>query len=360
MRRVLLPLGALILVVGTVVGLWQVGRISHVVFTAGHDLGLVLMLLIDLAPSFAGIAMGTAGILGCVLAYDRLAEDGELTAMSAAGVQPGTLFLPAWLAGLALAAVVLLAGVLGEPWGSSRYGRDVAVLATRSFTRTLRAGALNPIGGVASIYVGSARVDDDGNAVWEKVLVGRDTPDGPVVLTVSRASVQPVGPGMLRLDTEEGEALLPSDRKEAVNHLAFGHAQLLVDVGGWVRSETLTLYPFQSLEFAELWHQALEEGNALDGHKLRFFMWQKLALPLGMPLLCILGAILGAQRAPTARARGYILSALSVAAYFGLVNFGRNLVIQGAIPAWLGAQVANAVMASVVTGLYRFRALRPA
>ena len=80
-----------------------------------------------------------------------------------------------------------LCGAWGEPWGASNYGRDVALLATRSFARTLKAGTFNGVGNLANVYVEKATVDEGGRAVFENVVVGRDLPSGPVVLMANPA-----------------------------------------------------------------------------------------------------------------------------------------------------------------------------
>lgn len=359
LRRVGVPLLAVILVVGVIVSLWQLGRISSLVLMGHQDMGLLLRLIADLSPSFAGIALGTAGIFGCVVAYDRLADDSELTAMSAAGVPPRRIFFPAIVSGITLGVVVLCAGVWGEPWGSTHYGRDVAVLATRSFSRSLKPGTFNAVGNVASVYVGSSTTDPEGRVTWHDVVVGRDLPEGPMVLAVKSARIEPAGVGVVSVETGSGEAILPSTHPDETQRLSFQSASLTLDVLGWVRGETLKLYDFQSLPFDVLWDQAAHprEGER-ELPKLQHFLWNKLAMPWAMPLLCVLGALVGGQRQSQARARAYIIAAFFVAAYFGLQSFGRNLVITGLIPAWFGANIPNLVGAAVLVVLWRTRGTR--
>ncbi|MEW5849534.1 MAG: LptF/LptG family permease [Myxococcota bacterium] len=355
MRRVSLPLLAIILVVSVVVSLWQLGRISDMVLLSLRDVGLLAALIADLAPGFAGLALGAAGIFGCVLAYDRLAEDGELAAMAAGGVPPWRVLRPAYLSGTVLGLVVLCAGVWGEPWGAAKYSQDVALLATRSFSRTLRPGTFNNVGGIASIYIGRARVDDRGNAIWSDMVLGRDLATGPMVLAAKEARVKPAGVGLLDLTTTNGQVMLPSADPRDVTIMRFEEATVTVDVASWVGSQTMSLYDFQSWELGRLVEQAEvgPPGHARD--KLTFHLWQKLFLPFGMPLLCLIGAMGGGQRGSQARARAYLTAALAVAAYFGLLAFGRNLALQGVIPAWLGANVGNLAAVAALTWLWRAR-----
>jgi len=360
LRRVGAPLVAVVLVVGVVVSLWQLGRISSLVLMSYQDVGLLLTLIADLAPSFAGIALGTAGIFGCLVAYDRLADDAELTAFSAAGLPPRRIFAPAVLIGCVLGMLVLAAGVWGEPWGATHYGRDVAILATRSFSRSLRAGTFNDVGGLASVYVGSATTDEVGRVTWHDVVVGRDLAEGPMVLTTRNARVEPAGVGVVALETTAGEAILPSNRVDETHRLTFEKASISINVGGWVQSETLRLYAFQSLPLDALWEQAKNPStnNLPDIKKLRHHLWQKLLQPFGIALLCILGALVGGQRQSQARSRAYIVSALCVAAYFGLQSFGRNLALQEIVPAWLGAGIPNLAAAALVLWIWRTRGSR--
>jgi hypothetical protein len=354
-RRVGAPLLAITLVMGVVVSLWQLGRVSHMVLVSLRDVGLLTAIVVDLAPGFAGIALATAGIFGCLLAYDRMAEDGELSALAAAGVPTWRVLVPATVGGLVMGAAVLGAGVWGEPWGATRYNRDVGLLATRSFSRTVQPGTFTGVGALASLYAGRIVVGPDGGARWENVVLGRDLAAGPLMMTAREASVRPAGIGLLHMQASRGEALVPSGNREVVNRLSFREASVTVDVASWVRGETMTLHGFQAWEFSRLWAASGRSGSDGDGGKLSFHLWQKLALPVTVPILCLVGAMVGGQRASQARGRAYILAALTVALCFGLLGLGRNLVIKEALPGWLGANLPNVAGVVLLAWLWRVK-----
>ncbi len=358
LKRVLGPLLAVTVVVSSVVSLWQLARVGQVVLLSWRDVALLGGLILDLAPGFSGMALGTAGVFGCVVAYDRLAEDGELTALAACAVGPWRIYGPAWAGGLCLALAVAAAGIWGEPWGASRYPRDVALLGTRSFAQTLKEGTFNQVGNLASVYVGKAMVSPTGEAVLQDVVVGRDLPNGPVVITAAHVTVRPQGPGLLALETGGGEAVLPGPRRDVVHRMRFEHAALTVDVASWLNASTMHMYDWQAWEFPRLWAETGEGRGSQDLGKLRFHLWQKLALPFGMLALSVVGGVLGGQRGPAARSRAYLACALLVAIYFGVMGFGRNLVIQGSLPAWLGANLGNGLLAVLWAWLWRTRATR--
>lgn len=355
--RVLGPLVAVSLVVGSVVSLWQLSRVSHLVLVSFSDVELLGRLIVDLWPGFAPLALGTAGLFGTMLAYDRLAEDGEMTALAASAVSPLRIFGPAFMGGVVMAMAAWAAGVWGEPWGVANYRKDVALLATRAFSRTLTPGRFKPVGYVASVYVEGAEVQANGGAAWQGVVIGRDTPQGPALISLQTATVEPAGPGLLTLASGPGQAVLPSDKPSAVNLLSFERAAVTVDVLNWVQSETMHMYDFQEWDLPRLWAAAQGGGSGEFG-KLTFHLWQKLCAPLGVLLLCLVGGILGGQRAATARGRGYLISAVAVAGYFGVMGLSRNLVIQDILPAPLGANISNLLGLAAVIWLWRTRATR--
>ena len=194
---------------------------------------------------------------------------------------------------------------------------------------------------------------EDGGAHWKEVVLGRDLGAGPLVMTAQEASVSPAGVGLLQLETRMGEALLPSASRQDVNRLTFAQARVTVDVASWVRGETMTLHGFQAWEFDRLWAASGTNAYPQDPEKLSFHLWQKLALPLTTPVLCLVGAIVGGQRAPQARGRAYIVAALTVAFCFGLLGFGRNMVVKGTLPAYLGANLPNLAGALFLAWLWR-------
>lgn len=356
--RVLGPLVAVSVVVGGLVSLWQLSRVSSLVLVSITDFALLGRLIADLWPGFATLALGTSGLFGAMLAYDRLAEDGEMTALAASAVTPWRIFAPALMGGMVMSAAAWAAGVWGEPWGASRYRQDVALLATRAFSRTLIPGRFKSVGSVASVYVEGAEVGAGGQASWRGVVVGRDTPQGPALVLLHTATVEPAGPGLLTLSSGRGQAVLPSDAASAVNLLTFETASVTADVLGWVQSETMSMYEFQQWELPRLWSARNLRKGTIEHGKLNFHLWQKLCAPWGVALLCLMGGILGGQRAAVARGRGYLVCALAVASYFGVMGLARGMVIAGSLPAPVGANAANLLGLLAVAWLWRTRATR--
>src|SRR6185312_8640057 len=95
------PLLAALLLLFQLLFALQLLRGTDLVFGAGATAADVGRIALDLAPHFVAMAMPIAFLLGTLIGLGRLAEDRELLALGASGVDPFVLLpVPLLLAGL--------------------------------------------------------------------------------------------------------------------------------------------------------------------------------------------------------------------------------------------------------------------
>ena len=78
----------------------------------------------------------------------------------------------------------------------------------------------------------------------------------------------------------------------------------------------------------------------------RSFLHRKIAGPLAILAFALLAAPIAAAR-KGGRAAGYALTLFAVVAYYAVLRFGEGLGQRGALPVWLGPQLANLCVAAL-------------
>ena len=85
-----------------------------------------------------------------------------------------------------------------------------------------------------------------------------------------------------------------------------------------------------------------------DGWRWWTFFHRRIAGPIGILAFALLAVPIAASRRG-GRAFGYGATLLSVVLYYAVLRFGEGLAQRGAVPPWLGPNLAN--LACVVAGL---------
>ncbi|MFH1808535.1 MAG: LptF/LptG family permease [Pseudomonadota bacterium] len=355
-RTIAAPFGALLLVVTLVSSIMQLSRLGEVAFGALGDLGVFLRLTLYVAPGLAGVALPIALLLACLIAYDRLADSGELFAMAAAGVSSRRLFAPAVAVGLPVGLLSLWLGLVAVPWGIDRFLDEMAGLATRAFSQALAPRAFNEVLGSTALY--ASEVDDD-QGTWRGVFLAHAPGElqRELLVLAPEVSVQPEAEArraVLRI--EQGEALIVGSTPELVERVTFEHGEGVLDLSSWAHRETAIYYDYQAHGLLRLLDDLAEEQQPRDRRKIAFFMWQKLTLPFGCLPLALLGALLGAGRSAEKRARAYVWGVLAAVLFFVGHEGARGLAADGHLDPTLAAWAVIVVTAGVTLLLWWRRA----
>jgi lipopolysaccharide export system permease protein len=353
-RTVAAPFAALLLVVTLVSSAMQLSRLGEVAFGALGDVLVFARLTLYVAPTLAGVALPIALLLACLIAYDRLADSGELFALAASGVSSRRLFAPAIAVGLPVGVLSLWLGLVAVPWGIDRFLDEMAGLATRAFSQALVPRAFNEVLGTTALYASDI---DQEQGTWRGVFLAHAPGEVQRELLVLAPEVSVRAQAEARravLRIEQGEALVLSAPRDVVERVTFAHGEGVLDLSRWAHRETAIYYDYQAHDLGQLLDDLGEEQRPRDRRKIAFFMWQKLTLPFGCLPLALLGALLGAGRSAEGRARAYVWGVLAAVLFFVGHEGARGLAADGFLdPA--GAAWAVVLGTSVVTLLLWWR-----
>jgi lipopolysaccharide export LptBFGC system permease protein LptF len=95
----------------------------------------------------------------------------------------------------------------------------------------------------------------------------------------------------------------------------------------------------------------------VDRRYWQTFFWRRIAVPLGILAMGLLAVPIAAMRRG-GRAFGYGVTLLAVVGYYTLLRIGEGLGHDGMLPPWLGANLANLVVAALAAGMLALLARR--
>ncbi len=346
-REILLPMAAGLLFLTQLLLATQLLSQATVLFGAGVELADIARVIFFLLPSFVGFVLPVAFLLGVVLGVSRLAGDREVVAMGAAGISPLHLLrVPLALSVLVGALGIWLALFL-EPAGMRAARSLMNDIVRKNVSSEIRPGTFYEQIPGFTLY---AEKVDQGE--WTNVLIqDRSNPAAPVLSLSRSGQLEPVGEGQdMRLGLGDGELHREEAQSEGYAVAEYGRAELVLGLGRGLASRADALSRnAREATLAETRAQIAEayaQGNAEKAWYIEGNLHRKIAAALVVISFALLGVPLGAS-ARAGRAFGAGATLLIMVAHYVLLRAGQVVAQKGTVPAWLGLELGNAVVAAV-------------
>jgi lipopolysaccharide export system permease protein len=350
-REILLPFGAGLVFLTQLLVATQLLAQAEVIFGSGvsaWDIGAVVLAL---TPHFLGYVLPVAFLLGAVLGVGRLAEDREIVALGAAGISPATLVRTPVILGVVVSVAALGLSLWVEPAGLRSARLRLNDVIRRNLTNDVRGGVFFEDVPNLTVYVESAQ-----HGHWTNVLISdRSDPSAPLLALARGGRLEPAGAGdALRLTLDEGEVHreeTASGGSSEVQYVRgqFDRGEVVIGAGKSVSERNRLGGSRFELTPHEIRERAVERelvGDRLEARKWRSFLHRKIAGPIAIIAFGLLAAPIAAARRG-GRAAGYVLTILAVVSYYAVLRFGEQLGQNGALPVWLGPQIANLLVATL-------------
>jgi lipopolysaccharide export system permease protein len=321
---------------------------------AGVGLGGIGRLLVAIIPSYLSYAIPTALVFGVLLTFGRMAQDGEMVALRAAGIGLAGLLPPVLALGLLGSGIA--AYVLAEQEPRSQHALRSLVRELGKAVRFVEPGQFQPIG--RSVLYVHAR---GGEACpLEGVLIGNfESSERPYYITSQCAWVGGDAEGQLDFQLSEGSIHFAEGARERYRHIRFAQMQLSVDISGLVArrrarhfttAELLALRP--RLERGE---PMRELGSSDARRAVDLELQRRAAFPLASLLLSLAAVPLGIRPLRSGRSAGALTAVAVMAVYWLLFSIGELAAQEGYVPTAAGMWTPNLVVLAL--GLRQLRRL---
>ena len=344
-REILLPFAAALLFLTQLLLASQLLAQANVLFGGGVSPWDVARILADLVPHLLEYVLPVAFLLGAVLGVGRLAEDREVVALSSLGVSPVRLVRVPLLLGGAVSLLALFLALVVAPAGLRDARQRVDDVIRKNLQGEIRSGVFYE--DIPGITLHAAQAGKEG--FRDLLIADRTNPSAPALVFARAGRIETTGAGGLRLVLKDGEVHReePGARDYVVARFARATADLglgaTLDARNQLSGSAFELRPAEIL-------RAAGEGSVEQKRYWQTFLWRRIAVPLGILALGLLAVPIAALRRG-GRAFGYGVTLFAVVGYYTLLRIGEGLGHNGTLPTWLGANLANLVVAAAAAGL---------
>lgn len=311
-------------------------RLLDLVATKNTPFDVVGRLMLNLVPHYLSLALSTAFFIAVLMAIIRLREDSELDALYAGGVSLYRIARPIF--GLACLFCLLGALIIAFLQPQARYGyRNLMHFAGYgSWYNVLESGAF--LTGIDDMTMTVGSISKDGRKLTDVFFHERSKNGELNTLTAEHGS----------FDINEGEKLTLTLENATQLVDREGREPLVVRVKEFSREiETLFVPPpfrprgedERELTLIELWQWDGPPPKRSTVDEMAAELHSRIVRIVSILFLPLLALALGATSPKRRQGINLALGLFLLVAYNEVLQFGKRLIKDGEIPAWLGQEV---------------------
>ncbi|WP_171012576.1 MULTISPECIES: LPS export ABC transporter permease LptF [unclassified Sphingomonas] len=350
-RLIAVPLISTLLISAMLLVLDRMLRLFEFVATEGGPVSVVWRMLANLLPEYLGLGIPIGLMLGCLLAFRRLATSSELDVLRAVGMSYTRLLKVPFMYAMALAALNLAIVGFIQPWSRYNYEQLRFELRSGALGASIKVGEFTSFGAKMTMRIEDSK--DEGRRL-SGIFVQMMTKDGtPVAVTAQSGQfLRSDDPDVIIFRLQNG-TLVHQDRNSPVPRvLTFTTHNLPIPLpkyeqfrnrGGKNIERTLP-------ELAVIGRspQASDEDREASRSAFHF----RLAEVASMFLLPFLAVALGVPPKRSTSALGVFLSIVMIVTYHKVNEYGQSIGELGRVDPLIALWGPFMLFAALVIWMY--------
>ncbi|HEU0141171.1 MAG TPA: LptF/LptG family permease [Bryobacteraceae bacterium] len=331
--------------------LQRVGRLFELLVRSSMPIDTIGLLFILVLPFVLTFTIPVGVLVGTLIGLSRMASDGEITAMRAAGVPGRRVFWPV----MAFAALATAAAAATSLWltplSIQETYRVLNKLVAEQMTAEIRPRVFEETLTNTILYVGD--VEPGPVTRWKKVFMADLTPAGERISRTEEASDDP------RI-TVAAEAIAVADVERSRIQVSMLNGRTY-EVGkdpaqyfntGFPKGDQVLVAEPPEIRTAKAYSEMptfplmAEAEKSVDA---RIELHQRFALPLGCILLALVGLPLGVSTRKAGKSTAIVMTVLLAFTYYMALISLIGVARQGTLPAGIAVWMPNIVFA--ITGI---------
>jgi len=348
----LIPFFVSLLVLTLVLFLGKTMRYTKLLFITGSGLADFSKLLLYLIPYLFAFTIPMATLIAILLAFARLANDNELTAMKAAGISfyqtiPPVAVLAgfAWLLTLALSNFVL-------PHANSAFKRTVLDMARSRGQLILKERIFNDQFAGLVFFINS--ISPDGKHLRKVFISDSRSPETKSSIVAEEGFVvhSPDG-NRMTLRLLRGQIFRVAAEMNSLQTIRFQNYDFNLDLDSLALGDNEFRKAERDLGFTEL-RQALASTkvNSKKHNRLSYEFHKRLSLPFACIVLGFLAAPLSVQSRTGSRLSGVVIGLVLFLLYYVFVSAAKALGEGGSYPPAVGLWLPNFIFSILAIVLW--------
>lgn len=347
LRELLPPFGLGLLIFTFVLLMDKIMRIVDWIVRQGLPLSDVAKIFACLLPNFLVLTLPTALLLAVLLAFSRLQGDNELDALKASGVSLYRMLPAVFSLGVVVLSVCLFLTAWAAPRSMQTFQQLVFSAAGRNLFWGLKERVFFDEFPGFVLYV--EHVNPERGELEGVFLADENFPEGAMYYLARRGRIQSdAETGTVTLELVDGTLHRSVPARDLYQIATFDTYRVRMDLAAMLAPREERSKKVEELTLGELRDEARRRADAgQDASKYWISYHQRLALPFGAIVFCVLGIPLALVSPRGAKYTGFTLSIAVVLAYFVLLKGGSGLVRAVGVPASLGAWLPNVVLGAL-------------
>lgn len=322
-------------------------KLMEMVVSNGVPAAQVLLLIVQLLPSFLVLTIPMALLLAVLLAVGRLSGDNEIIVLQASGVSLSSLLPPVMLMSLLAALATLVISVYGVPWGNSGFRQLTVDIARKYAASAVQERVFrDDLPGVV-LYVEHF---DEAQHTMQQVMI-QDSRDQQRPLTIFARSgmlLSDDGAGALRIILRDGS--IHTRQQDDYRLATFSDYHLTVNTG----RAASAAFKARDLAVRELLQQSAAATTPPEERaRLLLELHRRFAFPGAAVVFGLVALPLGLHNRRSGKGAGFTVSILVLLVYYVLQSFLEVVAEKGVLAPALAAWLPNMLFLGVGLALFR-------
>ena len=310
-------------------------RLLEMLLRESAYIGTVLYLFLLSFPSLLDFTIPMAVLIGILITLSRMASDGEVVALRAAGMSVHSFLRPLALFAALGCAIALYLSVSLAPQANQRRSEIEKEIGLRQISSSLQPRVFDE--GFPNLVLYVQDVISGTNPIWKGVfLADLSAPGGPKV-TLAQEGILLNDPAQhqLQLHLIKGNIHEVAPDASEYSIASFSETDIPVKMPPPPPS---SVKPLAQMATSDLYHVPATSPDWIES---RIEFHRRFALPLATLILALAGIPLGLSSHKGGKSTGVILTVLVVLVYYSLFIGGISLARQGWLSPWAGVWACN-------------------
>lgn len=330
--EILAPFFASFIIMNSVFFLVKLIPFLNVVLEFNIGIADFLRLFSYLFPNMFLYSMPMAAMMGMIIAFSRLASDGEILAFKANGISIYTILPPVIMVSIAIAGITGYFSVTLIPTGEIAMKQLLFQLAKDKIDKGIKENAFTEALGDVVVYVRSI---DKATGQWQDVWVSdmRDQTVPSITMAKSGTMVGDTKKMQVTIILENGSLNRPDGAYTQTVTFDRYQINIPLHIPSVIDGTDVTQQSSSSMTMEQLQVSANQLGReSKQGRNKLVHYHKRLVLPVGCFILSLLALPFGLQARAGRSAIGIPLGLGSFILYYVLFTVGKNLAEDSSLP----------------------------
>ena len=358
-QEILGPALLALLVFTLVLILGRLVKLVDLVINKGVSIWDIIVLFGTLLPSFLGISLPLALLMGIMIGLSRMSGDNETVALKAAGISLTNIAIPVFSIALVFAILTGAAGLWAEPWGYRAFKTKVFEITRQKASIGLRPQVfMNQFDNLV-FYAGDV---DNRSGQFRKLFIIEQRDDRETLILADRGQVSSNDEDQtVTIHLADGAIHRQGEGADGTYQIIrFKQYDVHPQIDASATARARTRFKPKEMATAELQNALKQETDAKKLHALSAELHQRFSAPLAPLLFTLFALPFGIQSSRSGRSGGIVMGLMIYLCYYFMISFADTLVSEGDASPWLAIWGLHlAMLIGGIVMLYRSSQEKP-